>query len=172
MSVHFMTVSLTLWLSHSQWLPPWLFVFVIDANAHQSEWLESVSPTDQYGRDALNFCNVRLWAVGLLSHSHCWWQTQSSDDGWPWHSRCVRLYSTMNFCSLLCQLCASGWAICTGVQYQKYSLSDASYQLGQCLLCSQELFLEHHFEVSWSIRGVWLRYWWSHWQACSYNCFA
>ena len=33
-------------------------VFVGDANAHHSEWLESVSPTDRHGRDALNFCNL------------------------------------------------------------------------------------------------------------------
>ena len=35
-----------------------VFVFVGDANAHHSEWLESVSPTDQYGHDALDFCNL------------------------------------------------------------------------------------------------------------------
>ena len=35
-----------------------VFVFVSDANAHHSEWLESVSPTDRHERDALNFCNV------------------------------------------------------------------------------------------------------------------
>ena len=27
-------------------------------NAHHSEWLESVSPTDQQRRDALDFCNL------------------------------------------------------------------------------------------------------------------
>ena len=35
-----------------------VFVFVGDANAHHSEWLESVSPTDRHGRDALDFCNL------------------------------------------------------------------------------------------------------------------
>ena len=35
-----------------------VFVFVSDANAHHSEWLESVSPTDRHGRDALAFCNL------------------------------------------------------------------------------------------------------------------
>ena len=34
-----------------------VFVFVGDANAHHSEWLESVSLTDRHGRDALDFCN-------------------------------------------------------------------------------------------------------------------
>ena len=34
------------------------FVFVGDANAHHSEWLESVSHTDRHGNDALNFCNL------------------------------------------------------------------------------------------------------------------
>ena len=33
-------------------------VFVSDANAHHSERLESVSPTDRQGRDALDFCNL------------------------------------------------------------------------------------------------------------------
>ena len=35
-----------------------VFVFVSDANAHHSEWLESVSLTDRHGRDALDFCNL------------------------------------------------------------------------------------------------------------------
>ena len=34
-----------------------VFVFVGDTNAH-SEWLESVSPTDRHGRDALDICNL------------------------------------------------------------------------------------------------------------------
>ena len=33
-------------------------VFVGDVNAHLSEWLESVCPTDWHGRDALDFCNL------------------------------------------------------------------------------------------------------------------
>ena len=35
-----------------------VFVFVSDANAYHSEWLESVSPTDRHGRDSLDFCNL------------------------------------------------------------------------------------------------------------------
>ena len=35
-----------------------VFVFVGDANAYHSEWLESVSPTDQHGRDTLDFSNL------------------------------------------------------------------------------------------------------------------
>ena len=36
-----------------------VIVIVGDANAHRSEWLESVSPTDRrHGRDALDFCNL------------------------------------------------------------------------------------------------------------------
>ena len=54
--VHFMTVSLTLWLGRVQSVDDKaVFVFVSDANAHHSEWLESVSPTDRYWRDALDF---------------------------------------------------------------------------------------------------------------------
>ena len=33
-------------------------VFVVDAHAHLSEWLESVSFTDRHGLDALDFCNL------------------------------------------------------------------------------------------------------------------
>ena len=33
-------------------------VFVGDANAHHSEWLEWVSLTDRHGNDALDFCNL------------------------------------------------------------------------------------------------------------------
>ena len=33
-------------------------VFVGDANAHHSEWLESVSPTDRHWHGALDFCNL------------------------------------------------------------------------------------------------------------------
>ena len=32
-----------------------VFVFVGDANAHHSEWMESVSPTDRHGRELLIF---------------------------------------------------------------------------------------------------------------------
>ena len=35
-----------------------VLVFVDDANAHRSEWLESVSPTDRHWRDALDFCSL------------------------------------------------------------------------------------------------------------------
>ena len=35
-----------------------VFFFVSDANARHSEWLETVSPTDRHGLDALNFCNL------------------------------------------------------------------------------------------------------------------
>ena len=51
----------------------------------------------------------------------------------------------------------------------KYCPSEASYQLRQCLLHNQKLYLKHHFEVSWPIRCVWMSYWWGHWQACFYK---
>ena len=35
-----------------------VFIFVGDANANHSEWLESVSPTDRHGRNTLYFCNL------------------------------------------------------------------------------------------------------------------
>ena len=35
-------------------------VFVFVGDAHHSEWLESVSPTDRHGRDALDFVICRV----------------------------------------------------------------------------------------------------------------
>ena len=35
-----------------------VFVFAGDENALHPEWLESVSPTDRHGRDALGICNL------------------------------------------------------------------------------------------------------------------
>ena len=35
-----------------------VFVCIGDANAHHTEWLESVSPTDRQGPDALGCCNL------------------------------------------------------------------------------------------------------------------
>ena len=40
-----------------------VFFFVGDANAHHSERLESVSPTDRHGRDALDFCNLSGFVI-------------------------------------------------------------------------------------------------------------
>ena len=48
-TVHFTTVvSLTLWLEHSQ-------LMIKQSLPLLSLWLESVSPTDRHGRDALDF---------------------------------------------------------------------------------------------------------------------
>ena len=54
--VRFMTVSSTLWIGCKQLMIKKLVVFVGDADAHYSEWLESVSPTDRHGSNALDFC--------------------------------------------------------------------------------------------------------------------
>ena len=67
-TVHFMTVSLIDSMVRVQSDDDKAaFVFVGDENAHHSEWLESVCPTDQHGRDALDFaiCQVvsSLFAV-------------------------------------------------------------------------------------------------------------
>ena len=35
-----------------------VYVFVCDANAHHSEWLESVSATERHCHEALDFCNL------------------------------------------------------------------------------------------------------------------
>ena len=31
--------------------------------------------------------------------------------------------------------------------------------------------MEHHFEISWSIRCIRQSHWWGYWQVCSYHCF-
>ena len=63
--VHFMTVCLSQWLGCNH--DKAVFVFVSDANAHYSEWIESVSPTNRHGRDVLDFaiCQVvsSRWSV-------------------------------------------------------------------------------------------------------------
>ena len=64
MMVHFMTESLNIWLGCHQLTIRQPLFFVSDAKAHHSEWLESISPTERHGRDALNFCN--------LSGRNCW----------------------------------------------------------------------------------------------------
>ena len=58
-----------------------VFVFLGDANAHHSDWLESVSPTDRHGRDALDFCNQSGCEQWFFVHSHCCSQTRTCDDG-------------------------------------------------------------------------------------------
>ena len=54
--VHFKIVSLTARVQSVD--DEAVFVFVGDANAPHSEWLETVSPTDRHGLDALDFCNL------------------------------------------------------------------------------------------------------------------
>ena len=44
--------------------------FVGDANAHHSVWLVSVSPTDQYGPDALDFCNLSGCELLVCCQTH------------------------------------------------------------------------------------------------------
>ena len=58
--VHFMTLTLYLdSMARVQSVDDKaIFAFVGDANAHHSEWLESVSPTGRHGHDALDFCNL------------------------------------------------------------------------------------------------------------------
>ena len=52
-----MTVSLTLWLGLATTIVDdnSVFVFVGDANTHQYEWLESVSPSAPHERDGFEF---------------------------------------------------------------------------------------------------------------------
>ena len=63
---HFLTVSMTLWPLCKVDIKA-VFVFVSDANAHHSERLESVSPTDRQGRDALDF----YYLSGCEQLVHC-----------------------------------------------------------------------------------------------------
>ena len=54
---------------------------------------------------------------------------------------------TSDHCFVSCVLPVC-WAVCAGVQCQKYNLFKSLYQLGQCPQCSQEFHMEHDFEVS------------------------
>ena len=133
------------------------FVFVGDANAHHSEWLESVSPTDRHGRDALDFCNFSSCEqlVGYLTHIAG-----------------IRLHLLMTDAHDIVDvlvgtpLGTSDHCICFGLNNlypstisEVYSLSEASYEQGQSPLCSQELYSEHHFQVGCSIICVRPSYW-------------
>ena len=53
---------------------------------------------------------------------------------------------TSDHCFASCVICAEQSG--ARVQCQKCCLSKASYQLGQCPQCSQELYMEQHFEDS------------------------
>ena len=66
--VHFTTVYLTLYLGCKSVDDKG--VFVSDANAHHSEWLESVSPTHRHGRDGLDFCNLSGCEQLVCSPTH------------------------------------------------------------------------------------------------------
>ena len=77
-----------------------VFVFVGDANAHHSEWLESVSPTDRQGSDALEFCNLSDCEQLVRCPTHIAGnRLDLVMDGCPWRSGWVCLYSTGNFWS-------------------------------------------------------------------------
>ena len=47
-----------------------VFVFVSDANAHHSEWLELISPTFRHGRDTLDFCDLSGCVQLVRSPTH------------------------------------------------------------------------------------------------------
>ena len=70
--VHFTTFSLTLWPGFNQLMEKPVFVFVDDANAHHSGWLESVSPIDRHGRHAPDFCNLSGCEQLVRGPTHCW----------------------------------------------------------------------------------------------------
>ena len=106
------------------------FVFVVDANAHHSKWLESVSPTDRHGRDALDFCKVS----GNEQFVRC-----------PTHIAGNRLDFVMTDAPDIVDVFAGTplWELLITA----LSVVFASYQLGQCPLCSQELYIEYHFKI-------------------------
>ena len=80
-----------------------VFVLVSDANAHHSECLDSVSPTDRHGPEALDFCNLSGCEQLVRCPTHI--------AGYRLdlvmtniYSRCVRGYSTGHFRPVLCVL--------------------------------------------------------------------
>ena len=92
-----------------------VLVFVGDANSHHSEWLESVFPTDRYGRDALDFRNLSGCEQLVRGPTHIAGNrldlviTDVPDlvDG------------TSDHCFVSCVTRASCWAVCDKVQCQK-----------------------------------------------------
>ena len=161
--VHFMTVSLTLCLGWNQLMIrkslPLLVMPMLITLSGCSQFLLLIDMCVMLliftiCADVSSWCSVQLTLLVIDS---------ISDGRCPWHSRCCRWYSTRHFRSVFCQLCASCWAVSARIQCQKYCLSKASYQLGQCLQCSQELYMDHHFEVCWSISRVRSSCRWGHW---------
>ena len=62
-----------------------VFVFVSNVNAHHSEWLKPVSVL-LIGTGVMPLIFAICWVVSScssLSHSHCWQQTLSCNDGCP-----------------------------------------------------------------------------------------
>ena len=85
-----------------------VFVFVGNDNGHHSEWLESVSPTDRHGHDALDFCNLSGCEQLVRCSSHTAGNRLDLEMTiCLCHSRCGRWYSTRHFISMFCQLCAT-----------------------------------------------------------------
>ena len=117
-------------------------------NVDHFEWLESASPNDRHGRDALDFRNrsgceqfVRC-PTYIAGNRFDLVMTDVPDivdvfEGSP--------LGISDHCFVSCVLRVEQ---SVPEFNQKYRLSEASYQLGQCPLCSQELILEHHFEGS------------------------
>ena len=101
-----------------------VFVFVSDANAHRSEWLEFVSPTDRHGRDAVDFCNL----LGCQQLVCC--PTNIAGNRLDLMMTDVPdIVDVFAFLVTALSVVCFRLAICARVQYQKYCLSEASYQL-------------------------------------------
>ena len=83
------------------------FVFVSVANANHSEWLESVSPTDRHGRDALDFSNLSGCEQLVRCSTHIAGNRLDLVMSDAPDIVDVRWYSTGHFSALRCQLCAS-----------------------------------------------------------------
>ena len=112
-------------------------------NATLSLWIISI--TDLYRRDTFEFCNLS-GCEKLVRYPPCNRLDRVITDA----SDIVDVFLrtplvTSGQCFVSCTLRVEQ----SVPEYNgRSSLSEASYQLKQCLLCSQELYMEHNFEIS------------------------
>ena len=117
--------------------------FVSDTNAHHSEWLESVSPTDRQRRGALDFCNLS----GCEQLVHC-----------PTHIAGNRLYFVMTDVPDIVDVvdgsqpgtsdrCFVSCVLCVELSVPEYNIRSNVFLKNRrtCQQYSQELHMEHHF---------------------------
>ena len=127
-----------------------IFLFVGDENAHHSEWLESVSPTDRHGRDAHDFYNLSGYEQLVCCPTHI--AGNRLDLVITDVPEIVGVFfgtpqGTSDHCFVGCVLRVEHSVPEYNIKSTVFLKHRTNWE-GQCPLSSQELFLKHHFEVS------------------------